>query len=435
MLQDTIFRLQNFALEEPIIICNNEHRFIVAEQLRSIEKKASIILEPVGRNTAPAIALAAFAKLKATAGEDALLLVLSADHHIEGDEKFLAATQCAQHVALQHNRLVTFGIQPTYPETGYGYIKQGAPICDGAFLVDSFAEKPDFEIAESYLSEGGYLWNSGMFLFSAKLFLSELQAFRPDIYEACERAFAYSEEDLTFLRLDENHFSACPSESVDYAIFEKTRYAAVVALDAVWNDIGSWSALWDITSKDTANNVLIGDVKAIDAANTYVYSKDKFSAVIGIDNLVVVNTNDALLVAHKDRVQDVKKVVQTLQASGRKEYKEHTTSYRPWGSITHLVSGQGYQIKKINVHPGEGLSTQKHYNRSEHWTIVKGSANITVGETEHFLTENQSIYIPVGTVHSLENPGKIDLEIIEVRSGDYLGEDDIVRIKDRYGRA
>lgn len=435
MLQETVARLNGVpGIAAPLVVCNEDHRFIVAEQLRCIgAAKPTILLEPVGRNTAPAIAAAA---LTATAqGEDPLLLVLAADHVIADVPAFQAAITIARQAA-EAGALVTFGIEPTAPETGYGYIKRtdkrgGA----GTYPIAQFVEKPDLATAQQYLASGDYYWNSGMFLFRASVFLDELEAFNPDMLAACRAAVAGEAPDLDFVRLDKTAFSNCPADSIDYAVMEKTGKALVVPLAAHWNDVGSWSALWEVHDKDADGNVQKGDVLAVNTHNSYLHSADgRLVATVGLDDVVVVDTQDAVLVAHRNQVQDVKKVVDALKAAKRKEVNLHRLVYRPWGSYDSIDNGQRYQVKRITVNPGARLSVQMHHHRAEHWVVVSGTAKVLNGDNEVLLTENQSIYIPVGVIHALENPGKIPLELIEVQSGPYLGEDDIVRFEDRYGR-
>ncbi len=434
MLQATISRLRELNSDAPLVICNEDHRFLVAEQLRQQGKLASnIILEPAGRNTAPAIALAAFTALQAAAeGCEPLLLVLAADHVIRDESAFTDSVQAAVAHA-EAGKLVTFGIVPTAAETGYGYIKRGAAQ-DSAFEVAQFVEKPDLDTASAYLASGEYYWNSGMFLFSAKRYLEELKAYRPDIYAACEQAVGTVDPDLDFVRVNKAAFLACPSESIDYAVMEKTADAVVVPMDAGWSDVGSWSSLWDISAKDAQGNVSKGDVMSFDSTDNYVFSETGLVSLVGVDNLVVVQTKDALLVAHKDKVQDVKKVVQQLKAGGRTEHRIHREVYRPWGKYDSIDMGERYQVKRITVKPGEKLSIQMHHHRAEHWIVVSGTAKVTNGDNTFLVTENESTYIPIGIIHALENPGKLPLELIEVQSGSYLGEDDIVRFEDRYGR-
>lgn len=428
MLQKTIQRLSDLPTSESITICNEEHRFFVAEQLREIDALGKIILEPVGRNTAPAIALAALAERE----KNPLLLVLAADHIIADQQAFTAAVARAVPLA-QDGKLVTFGIVPTEPHTGYGYIEAGAPLAD-AYEVSSFKEKPDADTAAHYVAGGRHYWNSGMFLFRASNFLAELKVHRPDIFTACERAMIDVASDLDFLRVDEAAFKDCASDSIDYAVMEKTEHAVVVPMDAGWNDIGSWSSLWDVTEKDSGGNAVLGDVMLLETTNSFVRAEDKLVALIGIDDLVVVATKDATLVAHKDNVQDAKIIASNLKKMGRSEWNLHREVYRPWGKYDSIDHGARYQVKRITVNPGEKLSVQMHHHRAEHWVVVSGTAKIINGEKTLLLSENQSTYIPIGVVHCLENPGKVPLEIIEVQSGSYLGEDDIIRISDTYGR-
>ncbi|CAM4263012.1 mannose-1-phosphate guanylyltransferase [Comamonas aquatilis] len=434
MLQATMQRLNGLGLAEPLLICNEAHRFLAAEQLRAIgHEGARILLEPAGRNTAPAIALAA---LQATrGGSDAVLLVLAADHVIPNATEFQRCIKLALPIA-QAGKLVTCGVVPTHAETGYGYIEKGAPIGDsGGFAVNRFVEKPDVTTAQMYLSSGHFLWNSGMFVFKASRYLQELGRFAPEILRACQAAMDGAQEDLTFVRVGKAEFEACPSDSVDYAVMEKTADAVVVPLDAGWSDVGSWSALWDVSPKDAAGNVLRGDVLMHDSTGTYVHAGSRLVATVGVQDLVVVETKDAVMVAHRSQAQEVKKIVDRLKVSGRDEHHNHREVYRPWGVYDSIDNGTRYQVKRITVKPGAKLSVQKHHHRAEHWIVVSGTAQITNGDKTYLLTENQSTYIPVGQVHALENPGKIPLELIEVQSGSYLGEDDIVRFEDRYGRS
>ena len=432
MLQATVKRLAKVDALAPLVICNEEHRFIAAEQLRQIKQlDHNIILEPVGRNTAPAIALAAMAAVKK--GQDPLLLVLAADHVIANTLAFEQAVAKAQQLAAQ-DKLVTFGIVPTHAETGYGYICRGDATGD-AFTVKRFVEKPDAATAQQYIASGDYYWNSGMFMFKASRYLAELKQHRPDIYTACEQAMLEVNPDLDFIRVNKDAFIACPDDSVDYAVMEKTASAVVVPLDAGWSDVGSWSSLWDISAKDADGNVCNGDVLNVGSQNNYIFAETGLVATVGLQDVVVVQTKDAVLVAAKDKVQDIKKVVQQLKASGRTEHKIHREVYRPWGKYDSIDNGERYQVKRITVKPGEKLSIQMHHHRAEHWIVVSGTANVTVDGKDTLLSENQSVYIPLGAVHALENPGKIPLELIEVQSGSYLGEDDIVRFSDRYGRA
>ena len=427
MLQATVKRLSGLDIQASITICNEEHRFFVAEQLREIDKLGSIILEPVGRNTAPAIALAAL-----TAKDDPLLLVLAADHVIQDEDAFREAVIRAIPLA-EAGKLVTFGIVPSAPHTGYGYIKRGNDVGEG-FEVDAFVEKPSSDVAQDYFSSGDYYWNSGMFLFRASNYLEELKKFRPDILEQCQGSVMDVKTDLDFLRIDKDMFESCPAESVDYAVMEKTSHAVVVPMDAGWSDIGSWSSLWDISEKDGEGNSTHGDVILQNTRNSYVRSDNKLVAVIGVDDLVVVSTKDALMVAHKDSVQDVKMITESLKIQARSEWQLSREVYRPWGKYDSIDSGERYQAKRITVKPGAKLSVQMHHHRAEHWVVVSGTARVTNGDKTFLLSENESTYIPVGVVHALENPGKVELELIEVQSGSYLGEDDIVRFEDRYGR-
>ncbi|MEH6357306.1 MAG: mannose-1-phosphate guanylyltransferase/mannose-6-phosphate isomerase [Marinobacter sp.] len=433
MLQATIARLKGLETAPPTIICNNEHRFLAAEQLRAAGiNDAKVLLEPVGRNTAPAIALAALALVKED--PNAVLLVLAADHVIDDEAAFRAAVENAARYAAQ-GKLVTFGIKPDMPHTGYGYIRAGKTLGPGACELDEFVEKPSKETAQSYLTEGNYTWNSGMFLFRADRYLEELKQWRPDILEACTRAMAAPSPDLTFIRIDEEAFRACPSESIDYAVMEKTSAGVVIEMDAGWSDIGSWSALWEKLDKDANGNACNGDVMLHNASNSLVRADHRLVALVGVENLIVVETKDAIMVAHKDHVEDVKALVASIESDGRHEHINHREVYRPWGVFDSIDSGQRYQVKRITVNPGAKLSVQKHHHRAEHWIVVSGTAMVTNGEKQYLVTENQSTYIPIGEIHSLENPGVIPLELIEVQSGSYLGEDDIVRLQDQYGRA
>lgn len=431
MLQSTVARLDGIDHQPPLIICNEEHRFVVAEQLRSAQlEHGQILLEPVGRNTAPAIALAAFNAI--SQGQDPQLLVLAADHVIQNTSAFIDAVQQAQDLA-SHNKLVTFGIKPTTPETGYGYIK--ASESNTLFAqVEQFVEKPDLATAQDYLIQGNYFWNSGMFMFKASVFLEQLRQHRPDIYNACQSAMNNTTSDLDFIRIDKTAFELCPDDSIDYAVMEKTSHAMVVPMDANWSDIGSWSALWEIEDKDDNGNVSHGDTISVGTTNSYINAQDKLVTTVGLDNVVIVETKDAILVADKSEVQQVKDIVNVLKTEKRSEVSEHREVYRPWGKYDSLDNGQRFKVKRITVKPGARLSTQMHHHRAEHWIVVTGTAKVVKDKEEVFLTENQSTYIPVGSVHSLENPGMVDLELIEVQSGGYLGEDDIVRFDDKYGR-
>ena len=432
LLQDTVLRLSGLPEQSaPLMVCNEAHRFLVAEQLRRIEvSPANIILEPVGRNTAPAAAVAALAAVD----PDALLLVLPADHLIADTAAFREAVTAG--IPLAHaNYLVTFGIVPNRPETGYGYINATDAIEDTVALsVERFVEKPDLETAQQYIDSGNYYWNSGMFLFKASQYLKELETFNPDIVGTCRIAMENALEDKDFLRLDPASFKASPSDSIDYAVMEKTNAAVVIPLDAGWNDIGAWSSLWAVSDQDDEGNVVIGDVLTQNVHNSYLRAEHRLLTAIGIEELVIVETPDAVLVAHKDQVQDVKEIVSRLKAMKRNEADLHRKVYRPWGYYESLDAESRYQVKHITVNPGASLSLQLHYHRSEHWVVVKGTARITRDDETFVLTENQSTYISVGVKHRLENPGRLPLEIIEVQSGSYLGEDDIVRYEDVYGR-
>lgn len=432
MLQETINRLQGLSCAQPLLICNEQHRFLAAAQLDHLGMDdARIILEPCGRNTAPAIALAAI-KL-ATAGQDPLLLILAADHRIADVDAFHASIKTAIPLA-EAGKLVTFGIVPTAAETGYGYIQQGEQLSDTAFTVNRFVEKPDADTASDYVQSGQYFWNSGMFLFRASRYLEELAAHRPDILASCQRAALGKAYDLLFTRVDAEAFAACPDESIDYAVMENTADAVVVGLDAGWSDIGSWSALWDISDKDAQGNAVQGDVLAHDSRNTLIRAEHRLVATLGVEDLVIVETKDAVLVAHKDRVQEIKALVEKLRTTGRQEHISHREVYRPWGVYDSISHGHRFQVKHITVKPGAKLSLQMHHHRAEHWIVVSGTARVTNGDKTYLVTENQSSYIPIGQTHTLENPGVIDLQLIEVQSGSYLGEDDIVRFEDRYGR-
>jgi mannose-1-phosphate guanylyltransferase/mannose-6-phosphate isomerase len=435
MLQETLRRVATAVFAPPILICNQDHRFIIAEQMREAGiAGGQIVLEPVGRNTAPAAAAGALIALNAD--PDALVLLMASDHVIRDVEGFRAAVELAAKAA-KAGKLVTFGIKPDRPETGYGYIRAGAPLPGsvGCFAVERFVEKPDLKTAESYLAEGGYAWNSGMFLFSAKAYLAELGRLEPAMLAAVKEAVEKGARDLDFLRLEPKAFGASPSQSIDYAVMEKTALAATCPIDVGWSDVGSWTALWDIGERDSAGNVVRGDVVTFDATNSYVRSEGPLTAVIGMDEAVVVATDDCVLVAAKDRVQDVKGVVDRLKQMGRKEHAEHPTVYRPWGSYRGIGEGARFQVKRIVVKPGASLSLQMHHHRAEHWIVVSGTGRVTKGEETFLLYENQSTFIPMGMTHRLENPGHIPLELIEVQSGGYLGEDDIVRFADTYGRS
>lgn len=438
MIQETVLRLDGLNISVPLTICNEEHRFIVAEQLREIDALGTIVLEPVGRNTAPAIALAAITEL--SNGNDPVLLVLAADHIIKNKSEFQKVVQSSV-VLAEAGKLVTFGIVPSGPETGYGYIHQGAKIEDSAgFSVKKFVEKPNLETAKQYLDSGQYLWNSGMFMFKASRYVEELTKFNPEIITSCKKALADTSADLDFIRVNAEEFVNCPDDSIDYAVMEPlcsaegSDSAVVIPLDATWNDIGSFSAIWDLKDKDENGNVHQGDILSHGSQNNLVIAENKLVTTVGLNNCIVVETKDAVLVADKNSVQDVKKIVNKIKSLGRTEADIHRQVYRPWGHYDSIDFGTRDQVKRITVSPGEKLSIQMHHHRAEHWIVVAGSAKVTNGEKTFLLTENQSTYIPAGVVHALENPGVLPLELIEVQSGSYLGEDDIVRFEDRYGR-
>ncbi len=436
MLQDTVLRVSGWPdLMPPLLVCGNEHRFLVAEQMREIGvTPLGILLEPAGRNTAPAVAAAAHYLL--AIDPDAVMLVLPADHVIEKTAAFAEAV--AQAAALvEQGALATFGIVPQAPETGYGYIRRGAPAgtAGHCYQVAQFVEKPDRDTAQGFLDDGSYYWNSGMFLLRAEGYVRELGEFAPAIAAASEAAVRLGYRDLDFCRLDEATFASCPSDSIDYAVMERTSHAVVVPADIGWSDVGSWSALWQVQQGDAQGNVQRGDVYLDGVRNSLVRAESRIVAVVGVDDLIVVETPDAVLVAHKDQVQRVKQVVDHLKSKERTEHLHHTKVYRPWGYYEGIDSGDRFQVKRITVKPGEKLSLQMHHHRAEHWVVVSGTARVTCGEKVSLLSENESTYIPIGMNHRLENPGKVPLHIIEVQSGSYLGEDDIVRFEDIYQRA
>ena len=433
LLQNTLERLDGMeALAPPLVVCNEAHRFMVAEQLYSLGgSPRDIILEPVGRDTAPALAAAA---LRArTQDEDPLLLVLPADHVITDVPAFQGAVNTGAKLARQ-GKLVTFGIPPQSPETGYGYIKGGPSLDHGARTIEAFVEKPDLKTAKTYVDSGEYCWNSGMFLFRCSDIIGAFKSLAPEILAACTRAVDQGISDLDFFRLDQEAFEASPKDSIDYAIMEKTHQGAMVPLAAGWNDVGAWEAVWQMRDGDSQGNVTQGDVMVQDVKNSLLFSESRMIAGMGLKDMIVVETKDAVLVAPRERSQEVKTMVETLKAQGRSESSIHTRVVRPWGAFEGIDAGERFQVKRITVNPGSELSLQKHFHRAEHWVVVKGTAKITKGEETFLLREDQSTYIPLGTVHRLENPGKIPLELIEVQSGPYLGEDDIVRLEDHYGR-
>jgi mannose-1-phosphate guanylyltransferase/mannose-6-phosphate isomerase len=419
----------------PLVISNDEHRFIVAEQLRLAGvTPAAIILEPLGRNTAPACCVAALNL--AAAAPDALMLVMPSDHAITDATAFKAAVHCAADAA-RTGKLVTFGIAANRPETGYGYIKRGTPLArvEGAFEVAGFVEKPDRARAETYVADPAYSWNSGIFLFPVKLLLAELERLQPAMVAACRDALAKAKRDLDFLRLDRDAFAKAPSDSIDYALMEHTSHAAVVPVEMGWSDVGTWDALWLVGAQDNAGNVTAGDVVAEDTKNSYLRAESGLLAVLGVEDLVVVTTSDAVMVSRRDRAQDIKQLVARLERGKRSELVSHPLVHRPWGTYRSIHNGERVQVKHIMVKPGGILSLQMHHHRAEHWVVVTGTAKVTKGNEELILHENESTFIPMGTRHRLENPGKIALHLIEVQSGSYLGEDDIVRYEDTYGRA
>lgn len=429
MLQETLLRVKNLAT--PIVVANEDHRFIVAEQIQEVSnKKVDILLEPMGKNTAPAITLAAFAAMQKH--PEAIMVVLPADHLISNTKAFQHALDLAV-AAAQENKLVTFGIVATHAETGYGYIKT-KKTRDPVLEIQQFVEKPDSVTAKRYLKSGNYYWNSGMFVFRASVFIAELEKHNKAILNACMTAFEKAKTDLDFIRIDRDAFAKSPEDSIDYAVMERTSNAVMVPLDAGWSDLGSWSSVWDVMKKDKQQNVVVGDVIAEDCHNSLFFAEDHLIAAIGVDDLIVVDTKDALLIAKKDRVQDVKKIVDKMKSGKRSEHLIHRQVYRPWGSYEGIGEGSRYQVKRIIVKPGASLSLQMHHKRAEHWIVVVGTARVQRGEDQLHLKENESIYIPLGEKHRLTNTGTTPLELIEVQSGAYLGEDDIVRFEDHYGR-
>lgn len=440
LFQLTLDRISNLNqslinFQNPIIVTNEAHRFIVAEQLRQQQMNAKILLEPVARNTAPAIAAAA--ELALSYGEDPVLLVLAADHVIQDQDAFNKSVQVGL-AAAEAGQLVTFGVVPTSPETGYGYIKaRGISKLEQrieAYSVEKFVEKPDFTTAQGYIEEGSYLWNSGMFMFKASIYLEELQKYNPAILKNAKASILHSKNDLDFVRLNKEYFEQSPEDSIDYAVMEHTTKAVVVPLSAHWNDVGAWKSVWEVSNKDVDGNVLRGDTIAENTTNSLIHAEHRLVSVLGLEDIVVIETSDAVLVANKNKVQDIKKIVEKLKQSKRPEVDAHRKMYRPWGSYDSIDNGSRYQVKCIVVNPGQKLSLQMHHHRAEHWIVVNGTAKVRKGNETVLLTENQSIYIPLGEIHALENPGKVPLELIEVQSGSYLGEDDIIRFEDVYGR-
>jgi mannose-1-phosphate guanylyltransferase/mannose-6-phosphate isomerase len=435
LFQETVLRASRLdGMQAPVTVCSEDHRFMVGEQLQEVGiANGGILLEPVARNTAPAIALAAL-HLRAQ-DPDAVMLVMPADHLIDDEEAFRQAVQQASGVAAD-GWLVTFGIRPDYPETGYGYIRRGDAVTADVYRVERFVEKPDQATAEGYVEQGDYAWNSGMFMFRADHYLAELARLQPAMLAACEQACAQAERDLDFIRVDKAAFATSPNDSIDYAVMEKTDRAAVVPVSCGWSDIGSWSSLWAAAPRDADGNRHEGDVLAIDTRNSLVRASDRrMIATIGVEDLVIVDTPDATLVARKDRVQDVKKIVDRIKEAGRQEHLFHRKVYRPWGNYDSIDMGERFQVKRIVVKPGAALSLQKHHKRAEHWIVVSGTAEVTCDERVFELRENESTYIPLGSVHRLRNRGTEPVELIEVQSGNYLGEDDIVRLEDVYGRS
>ncbi|MFZ2448217.1 MAG: mannose-1-phosphate guanylyltransferase/mannose-6-phosphate isomerase [Syntrophobacteraceae bacterium] len=439
LFQETLKRFERIPETAPaIVVCNDSHRFLIAAQMQEINKDhTAIILEPAGRNTCPAITVAALEAVKE--GADPILLVVPADHLIKDPELFASAVQVGKDFALS-GKIITFGIVPDRPETGYGYIRKGECARGGeesdnsVFVVREFTEKPELEKARAYVDSKEFFWNSGMFMFKPSVFLRELEQYAPQILDACREAYEQARRDLDFIRLDEKSFTSCPSNSIDYAVLEKTSHAVVIPLDIGWSDVGSWLSLHDVCEKDGCRNVITGDVLIEDAHNCYIHSENRLVAALGIENLIIVETKDAVLVSSIDRSQDVKLIVNKLKGQLRDEALTHLRAFRPWGSFENIDTGNRFKVKRITVNPGAALSLQMHYHRAEHWIVVKGTARIVKGNEAFLLNEDQSTYIPWGTNHRLENPGKIPLELIEVQTGSYLGEDDICRFDDNYGR-
>jgi mannose-1-phosphate guanylyltransferase/mannose-6-phosphate isomerase len=434
LFQTTLKRLKGIKDSAPALIVSNEsHRFIIAEQARNLKINLSgIVLEPAPRNTAPAIALAALKLIKEGKSND-LILALPSDHVFSDEKAFHAAVNLAK-VSASEGKLVTFGIKPNKPETGYGYIEVDEILPNGSYHIKKFVEKPDLKTAETYVKEGRYYWNSGMFLFKASVFIDELKKFNPAIVEACQRSIDKAKPDLDFYRVDKEAFESSPSDSIDYAVMEKTSNAVMVPLDAGWNDVGAWPAVWELQDKDGDGNAGRGDYLTEASSNNYIHAEHRLVTLLGVKDLIVIETSDAIMVAHRDKSQDVKKIVDELNKQKRTEGTTHRKIYRPWGSYDAIDAGSRFQVKRITVKPGEKLSLQMHHHRTEHWVVVSGTAKVRIGENTHLAAENESVYIPIATVHSLENPGKVNLELIEIQTGSYLGEDDIVRLDDKYGR-
>lgn len=433
LFQDTLLRLRGVACASPpLVVCNEEHRFIIAAQAKAIEQPlGSILLEPEPKNTAPAIALAALEATKD--GQDPLLLIMPSDHIFSRPEDFLEAIDHGIRVA-QAGQLATFGVLPTYPAIGYGYIKVGFGLSDHTFQVERFIEKPNAKVAQSYLEAGGYFWNSGIFLFRASAYLEELSQFRPEILSLCRLAMEKAVSVADFCKVHAEEFAKCPSDSIDYAVMEKTSRATVIPFDAGWNDVGSWPAVWEASEKDDLGNATLGDVILRDAKNSYVNAQSRLVCVLGLDNISVIETPDVVMIMPHDRAQDIKQIVDFLKQKSRTEVSLHRKVYRPWGTYDEIDEGHRYKVKRITVKPRQRLSLQMHHHRAEHWIVVSGTALVTVEGEERLISENQSTFIPLGHKHRLENPGRVDLHMIEVQSGTYLGEDDIVRFEDSYGR-
>jgi mannose-1-phosphate guanylyltransferase len=431
LLQMTLDRI-SFLPKAPMLVCNQEHRFMVAEQLRTMNVQAShVLLEPSQRNTAPAIALAAIKALEQN--EDPLLLILPSDH-VMNDQAAFGRAICHAAEFANEGMLMTFGITPTRAESGYGYIHAGVSLSEQAYVIDQFIEKPGQHLAEEYVQSDDYFWNSGMFLFRASSFLKELETYHAEMYDACLSIMKTQREQSEFVYFEGSAFDLCPSQSVDFAVMECTFNSAVVPLDADWSDVGSWQALWEICDKDDHNNVIQGDAQVHDSKGCLVKSEHRLVSLVGVDDLVVVETRDAVMIVHKDKTQNIKQITEQLEREGRDEHITHRQVIRPWGKFDSIDKGDRFQVKHITVMPGEKLSLQLHHHRAEHWIVVSGTAGVTCGDDITLLSENQSVYIPIGVTHSLENPGKVPLELIEVQSGAYLGEDDIVRFEDRYQR-